>query len=107
MTRGLRQKSARRRAFLGSVVILPTRQSQAQAFSSLAKCSLATFQDIAYGLSDGCNLESTRHIRDWGKFARCVWAGAGNDDLVGIGVHNEVSVVRHDDDLALVFRLNE
>nr|WP_265705560.1 hypothetical protein [Verminephrobacter aporrectodeae] len=44
--------------------------------------------------------QTAAFVRDLGQFVRLVRTAAGYDDLVDIGVHDQVGVVRHDGDLA-------
>ena len=65
------------------------------------------FKDLADVLSDDWVLKATADIGHLRQPSRPVCAGVGDDDLVGIGVHDEVRVVGHDDDLAPVSGLDE
>ena len=47
-------------------------------------------------------LKAAREVADWGQFARWMWPGLRNNDLVSIRVDNQIGVMRDHNHLAFV-----
>ncbi len=58
-------------------------------------------------LSDQRVFEAAAFVGDWWQLARLVWSALGHNYLIRVGVYHQVSVVRHDNDLAPLLRVAE
>jgi len=74
-------------------------QLETEAPRTLFKSTLTFFEDLANLVAKGWVLEPSTGVRNLGQLARAVRADTRDDDLIRVGVHNEIRVVGHDDDL--------
>src|ERR1700682_4861999 len=70
-----------------------------KSFCALLECSFPTFQNLANLSSNRRILTSPTLVGKLGKIAGAMRATFSNDHLVRIRVHNEIGVMRNDDDL--------
>lgn len=85
-------------------VVTPPQPVATLAFK---ECSFATFKDLAHTSANLGVLERAGFVVDLGQTSARPAGRTGHDDLIGIGVHNKVRVVCHDDDLAAFARVAE
>lgn len=74
-----------------------------RAEGSLAEGYLATYQDVADELANRCVLKATNSISDR-RASRGVRASGRSDDLIWVGVDDEIGVVGNYDSVALGLR---
>ena len=92
----------RRRGWAAGLSFFADRGSNGhpQALGALLEGALSTFEDVAHVLPDDRVFEAAALIRNERQLARPVRSALRHDHLIRIGVHHQVGVVRHDDDLA-------
>ena len=73
---------------------------------ALAEGGFAALKDVADGLTDA-RFPPACHVADWRQAARRVRASFRHDDLVRVGVDDQVGVVRDHDHLTFRFRRDE
>jgi hypothetical protein len=78
-----------------------------QAACALLERPLAPFEDIAHSLPDVRALKTARRIADRRQSTGRVRSSLGDYHLIRVGVHNQVRVVRDDDDLTPVLGFDE
>jgi hypothetical protein len=77
------------------------RQRHTQAARPLPKGFFPSFKDITHRFADVGSFQPTRSVGDFWQLARFYDLRLRNNYLIGIGVHDEISVVCDHDDLAL------
>lgn len=75
------------------------RKPNSEALCALNERPLTALKDLADLLPDLGVLEAATSVGDFWQIIGPVGAGAGGDDLIGIGVDDEVGVMGDDDDL--------
>ena len=75
------------------------RQLETKAPRTFFKSTLASFEDLANLVANGWIFEPSTGVSNLGQLARAVRANTRDDDLIHVGVNDEIRVVCHDDDL--------
>ena len=81
--------------------------SEPQATGPLPEGPLPALENLAHLRANGLILKSASLVRKLGQLTGAMRTAVGDDDLVGVGVHNEVRIVRDDDDLTAALRTPE